>query len=86
MLEGIGNEAQARRALDEIERVMADAARSGVAIDPWLGELADELRAAWPEIDAAGAAALARRVAARPGVSLAAQGGVKPEVIRALRP
>jgi hypothetical protein len=86
MLEGIGNEEQARRALAEIERLMGDAAATGVPLDPWLGELADELRAAWPEIDAAGAAELARRVAAKPRLSLAAQGRVRPEVVRALRP
>lgn len=86
MFEGIGDEAQARRALDEIDRMVREAAVTGVPFDPWLGELADELRAAWPEIDAAGAAELARRVAATPGVSLAAQGSVDPELVRALRP
>lgn len=86
MLRGIGNEAQARRALEEIERLIQQAAAEGVRVDPWLAELADELRAAWPEIDAAGAAAVARRVAEKPQVSLAAQSRVRAEVLRALKP
>lgn len=86
MFEGINSEAKARRAIEEIERLMRDAAASGVQLDPWLGELADELRAAWPEIDAAGAAEIARRVAAKPQISLAAQGRVRAEALRALRP
>lgn len=85
MFEGIGSEAQARRALEEIERLMRDAANGGLRLDPWFAELADELRATWPEIDRAGAAELARRVAARPQVSLAAQGRVRAESVRALR-
>ena len=86
MFEGIGNESQARRALEEIERLMRDAAATNVRLDPWFGELAEELRATWPEIDREGAAELARRLALRPHVSLAAQGRVRAEAVRALKP
>ena len=85
-IHGIQNEQQARRALDEIERLIADAAASGVRLDPWVAELAEELRASIPAMDAEGAARLARRIAGDPRLSLIAQGGVRAETLRALRP
>lgn len=85
MFDGIGSEAQAQRALEEIERLVRDAAAAGLRLDPWLGEVADELRAAWPEIDLDGAAELARRVAAKPLVSIAAQSRVHAATVRALK-
>jgi hypothetical protein len=86
VLRGIGNEAQARRALEEIERLMRQAAVEGVRLDPWLVEIVEELRANWPEIDTAGAAEIARRVTQRPRMSLAAQGRIRVSTIRALKP
>ncbi len=83
---GFKNEAEARRALEEIERLLADAAAGGVQLDPWVGELAEELRAVVPLLDAAGAARIARRVAADPHGSLAAQGRLRRELVRALKP
>jgi hypothetical protein len=83
---GFRNEAEARRALEEIERLLADAAEGGVRLDPWVGELAEELRAVVPLMDAAGAARVARRVAADPQASLAAQGRLRAELVRALKP
>jgi hypothetical protein len=83
---GFRNEAEARRALEEIERLLADAAAGGVRLDPWVGELAEELRAVVPLMDAAGAARVAKCVAADPRGSLAAQGRLRPELVRALKP
>lgn len=80
------NEAEARRALEEIERLLADAQAGGVRLDAWVGELAEELRAVVPILDAAGAAKIARRVAADPHGSLAAQGRLRRELVRALKP
>jgi hypothetical protein len=85
-LHGITDQAEARRALEEIERLLGDAARSGVALDPWMSELADELRAVLPAMDAEGAARIAKRVAANPRASLAAQGRMRAEMVRALKP
>jgi hypothetical protein len=82
---GIKNDAQARRALEEIERLVRDAEAAGLRLDPWLGELAQELRSVLPEIDAAGAATIARRIAADPRVSFAAQGRLRSETMRLLR-
>ncbi len=84
-LQGIENEAQARRALLEIERLIAEAAAAGVRLDPWMAELAEELRSVLPEVDAAGAAKIAQRVARDPRLSLAAQGRLRSETLRALR-
>lgn len=83
---GLQSEQQARRALEEIERLIADAAATGLRLDPWVGELAEELRAVIPEMDADGAARIARRIAGDPRLSLAAQGRLRAETLRALRP
>jgi hypothetical protein len=85
-LHGMTDQAEARRALEEIERLLGDAARSGVSLDPWMSELADELRAVLPAMDAEGAARIARRIAADPRASLAAQGRLRAEMVRALKP
>jgi hypothetical protein len=85
-LTGFKDEAQARRALEEIERLLADASTGGVRLDPWLGELAAELRAVVPLVDADGAARIAKRLAADPRVSMAAQGRLRPELVRELKP
>jgi len=85
-VQGIRSEAQARRALEEIERLLDEAGRSGVKLDPWLAELADELRAAIPEVDAEGAQRIAARIAGDRRLSLAAQGKLRAETLRALKP
>jgi hypothetical protein len=56
LLNGFKSDREARRALAEIERLLRDAEAAGLALDPWLIELAEELRAALPEMDRAGAA------------------------------
>jgi hypothetical protein len=83
---GMKDEAQARRALEEIERLIDAARAGGVRLDPWVSELAEELRAVIPEMDAAGAARVARRIAADPRASLAAQGQLRGDMVRALKP
>ena len=85
-IHGIESEAQARRALEEIERLIADAAAAGAPLDPWVSELAEELRAVIPQLDAKGAARIAERIARDPRLSLAAQGRLRAESLRALRP
>ena len=69
-----------------MERLLANAAADGVQLDPWISELAEELRAVVPLMDAAGAARVARCVAADPRTSLAAQGRLRPETVRSLKP
>ncbi len=85
-IDGIQNEQQARRALEEIERLIADAAATGVGLDSWVSELAEELRASIPAMDAEGAARIAKRIAGDPRLSLLAQGKLRAETLRALRP
>lgn len=82
---GMQSERQARRALEEVERLLRDADSAGVALDPWLRDLADELRSALPEMDTQGAARLAGRILADPRVSLAAQSRLRADTVRALR-
>ncbi len=81
---GMKSEGQARRALEEIERLVRDAETVGMRLDPWLRELAVELRAVLPEIDARGAAMLAGAILADPRLSLAAQNKIRAETVRLL--
>jgi hypothetical protein len=85
ILHGIEDEAQARRALEEIERLIADADATGMQLDPWLAELAEELRAVVPAVDAETAAKIARRIAAAPNISIAAQSRLRSETVRVLK-
>ena len=85
LLKGLESDGQARQALEEIERLVRDTEAAGLRLDPWLGELATELRAVLPEIDAPGAAKIAKRIAADPRASFAAQGRVRSDTIRLLR-
>jgi hypothetical protein len=84
-LHGIENQAQARRALEEIERLVRDAQAGGVQLDPWLDELAEELRAVVPQADAKDAAAIARRITSDPRGSLAAQGRLRSDTVQVLK-
>lgn len=85
-LPGIENEAQARRALEEIERLIADAGAGGLPLDAWVADLAEELRAVIPQMDAAGARKVAERMAREPRRSIAAQGRMRREALRVLKP
>ena len=73
-----------RVTLQEIERLMAMAERSGSALPAWFEQLAMELRAAGPaegEIPPD----LARRILSDPRLSLGAQANLHPGAIRALK-
>jgi hypothetical protein len=84
-----------RRALREIEELIAEAARNGDRVDRWLEELADELRASiQPAAGPAPAAfdpgeADSRRVAGRirsdPARSIGAQARLDPRTLRLLK-
>ena len=80
-----GSPAEAQRALEEIERLVRDAAAAGVRLDPWLEELAEELRAVVPMADAGEALLIAERIASDPRVSRIAQGRLRVETVKALR-
>ena len=83
-MRGLSSQAQAWRALEEVERLVRDSAAAGVRLDPWIRELAEELRAVLPCIDADGAALVAERMARQPRASLLAQGRVRPETLRSI--
>jgi hypothetical protein len=85
-LSGIESEAQARRALEEVERLIAEAAMAGMKLDPWMTDLADELRAVIPQLSAGDIRNVAERISREPRRSLAAQGGLRAETLRALKP
>ena len=63
--------------LQEIERLMAAAERSGSAVPTWFAELAMELRAAAP--------AVANRILSDPRLSLGAQANLHPGAMRVLK-
>ena len=70
--------------LQEIERLMAAAERSGSAIPAWFAELANELRAAAP---AGGDLPpdLANRILSDPRLSLGAQANLRPGAMEFLK-
>jgi hypothetical protein len=70
--------------LQEIERLMADAERSGAPVPGWFAELATELRAASP---AGGELPpdLADRILSDPRLSLGAQANLHPAALRFLK-
>jgi hypothetical protein len=84
-LHDMEDEAQMRRALEEIERLLRESAQSGVRLDPWVEQLAEELRAVVPASDAEDALLIARRIAADPHSSVAAQSRVRVETVKTLK-
>ena len=70
--------------LQEIERLMAAAERSGSAVPTWFAELAMELRAAAP---AGGEVPpdVANRILSDPRLSLGAQANLHPGAMRVLK-
>ena len=80
-----GSAAEAQRALEEIERLVRDAAAAGLRLDPWLEELAEELRTVVPLADEGEALLIAQRIASDPRVSRAAQGRLRIDTVAALR-
>jgi ribosomal protein L12E/L44/L45/RPP1/RPP2 len=73
-----------RLTLEEIERLMLLAEREGVQVEPWVEQLAAELRAAAPA-PAADGAAVAGRMRSNPRDSLGAQAHLGPSAIKALK-
>ena len=73
-----------RLTLEEIERLLAIAARSGARVEPWVEQLAAELRAALPG-PAQDGVALAGRMRSNPRDSLDAQARLDPRAIKALK-
>ena len=69
--------------LAEIERMLAEARRSGEAIPVWLDQLALELRETAPGSGAR--ADLARRILNDPRLSLGAQANVDAAALRSLK-
>lgn len=73
-----------RLTLEEIERLLAIAARTDMAVEPWVEQLAAELRAALPG-PAQDGAALAGRMRSNPRDSLDALARLDPRAIKALK-
>jgi hypothetical protein len=73
-----------RVTLQEIERLMAAAERSGSTVPVWFAQLAMELRAASPA-DGEIRPDLARRILSDPRLSLGAQANLSPGALRALK-
>ena len=70
--------------LQEIERLMAAAERSGSPVPTWFAELAMELRAARPA-DGEIQPDLANRILSDPRLSLGAQANLHPGAMRILK-
>ena len=75
---------QARVALDDIERMIADGEAAGLSVEPWLFDLAEELRAVLPT-DPVDPEQLASRMRARPDASLHAHGAVDAGAVGRLK-
>jgi hypothetical protein len=73
-----------RLALEEIERLLAVAERTGAPVEPWVEQFAAELRATVPRPTADGAA-VAGRMRSHPQDSLDAQARLDPQAINALK-
>ena len=73
-----------RVTLQEIERLMAAAERSGAAVPDWFAQLATELRAATPA-DGEIRPDLANRILSDPRLSLGAQANLHPGALRVLK-
>jgi len=73
-----------RVALDEIERLMADAERHGTSVPAWFAELAAELRAAAPAAGGEVKPDLAERILSDPRLSIGAHAKLHPGALRIL--
>ena len=80
----IDRQSHLRLTLEEIERMLAVAARTGVEVEPWVEQFAAELRASLPG-PAQDGAALAGRMRANPRDSLDAQAHLDPRAINELK-
>ena len=73
-----------RVTLQEIERLMVAAERSGAAVPEWFAQLATELRAASPA-DGEVPPDLVDRILSDPRLSLGAQANLHPGALRVLK-
>ena len=73
-----------RVTLQEIERLMAAAERSGSPVPAWFAQLAAELRAAVPA-NGVIRPVVARRILSDPRLSLGAQANLHPGALRVLK-
>jgi hypothetical protein len=73
-----------RFTLEEIERLLAMANKIGVPVEPWVEQLAHELRAGRSSAAQDGAD-LAGRMRSDPGRSLRAQGQIDPGALHVLK-
>ena len=73
-----------RVALEEIERLMAEAERNGTSVPDWFAELAAELRAAVPAAGGVVRPDLAERILSDPRLSLGAHAKLHPGALRIL--
>ncbi len=80
----IDRESGLRLTIEEIDRLLAIAARTGAPVEPWVEQFAAELRAALPGPIEDGAA-LAGRMRSNPRDSLDAQARLDPRAIKALK-
>jgi hypothetical protein len=80
-----GDEGQMRIALREIERMLGEAAESGVPVERWIEQFVEELRAAFPEPPDDGRSQVPLRILSDPRQSIIAQARLDPAMLRALR-
>lgn len=73
-----------RFTLEEIERLLAMANRIGVPVEPWVEELAHDLREPRPSAPQDGVD-LAGKMRSDPRRSLGAQAGLDPRILRVLK-
>jgi hypothetical protein len=77
-------EERLRDTLGEIERLIAAARAKDLEVQPWIDQLAVELRSSLPDPAEAGAP-LARRMRSNPRKSLGAQAHIAASALNALR-
>ena len=80
-----GDEGQMRIALREIERMLGEAAESGVPVERWIEQFVEELRAAFPEPPDEGRSQVPDRILSDPRQSIVAQARLDPAMLRTLR-
>ena len=80
-----GDEGQMRIALREIERLLAEAAESGVPVERWIEQFVEELRAAFPEPSDESRLQVPHRIRYDPGQSIVAQARLDPAMLRTLK-
>ncbi len=78
------NRSKLETALDDIDRLLEAAERGGMPVERWLAEVAEELRATVPSLDAEAAAFTIRKILADPHRSRGAHAQIGPAALKAL--